>query len=148
MNEATIRTSLAIRKTLTDGTVVMDYSSRPTGFNADVTGTNGPTPGAVAIATSGTIISFAQLTTPGLCRLMNMDDDNYVTYGIWDPALSKFYPLGELQPGESYVLRLSRFLQTEIGTGTGTVGGGGHTTSLKMYAQASTANVLVEAFEK
>lgn len=131
-DEAQIRSSLQINK----GN--LRYSSQPTAFRADVSGTNGPTPGAIAVATTGTNVSFAALTTPGLCRLMNLDSTNYVTWGIYDGAF--FFPLGEILPGESYVIRLSRILGSESpGTGTGN--------SLRMVANTAACNVAVEAFE-
>ena len=139
-NEARITNSLQIVAGYTD------YQARPTAFTATVTGRKGPTPGAISVAATGTVVSFAELAQPALCRIQNLDTVNYITYGIWDPETSRFYPLGELLPGESYILRLSRFLHEEYGTGTGTVGGPS-TNSLKMYANASTAVVLVEAFE-
>lgn len=127
----------------------VDYQSKPTSFTADVAGEKGPSPGAVSVLGTGTDIDFSQLEDPGLCRIQNLDDDNYLTYGIWDPELSKFYPLGELLPGETFVLRLSRLLQEEVGTGTGTDSEEAPASNrLRFYANASTSNVLVEAFER
>lgn len=135
-NEATIRTSLMIKK----GNIF--YQSNPTAFKANVTGTKGPVPGAIAVSTTGTNIDFSQLVTPSLCRLMNLDATNFVTYGIYDGA--SFFPLGELLPGESYVLRLSRFLGEEfIGTGTPA-----DVNQFRMKADTSACNVLIEAFEQ
>lgn len=125
----------------------IDYRSSPTAFTADVSAQKGPSPGAITVSPSGTDVDLSQLDDPGLCRIMNIDDDNYVTFGIWDPEMSKFYPVGELLPGESFVLRLSRLLQEEVGTGTGTVGGAS-TNTLRFYAQASNSFVVVEAFER
>lgn len=140
--EARIVSSLYIRKAAGNIT----YQSQPTSFVADVDGSKGPTPGALTVPTGGKIILFNELTTPGLCRLINYDQTNYVTYGIYDPDYDRFYPLGELLPGESYVLRLSRIFRQEYdGTGTGT-----SPPSCYFFMKANTAqcNVSVEAFEK
>lgn len=137
-NEATIRTSLMIKK----GNIF--YQSNPTAFKANVTGTKGPVPGAVSIAATvtGTDIDFSELVTPGLCRLQNLDATNFVTYGIWDGV--SFFPLGELLPGETYVLRLSRYLGEEF-AGTGTPA---DVNTFRMKADTAACNVLVEAFEQ
>lgn len=142
--ESQVQTSLRIKK----GNLL--YQSQPNAFNADVAGTNGPSPGAVTIATKPTSISFAQLNTMGgLCRIMNIDTTNFVTWGILDSVTHHFYPLGEMLPGETYVLRLSRKLGTEYGTGAGTgtdVVGTGDTLAFK--ADNAQVVVLVEAFDK
>lgn len=123
-NEAAIKSSLSITK----GN--LQYQSRPGSFNADVTGAKGPTPGAVAIATSpGTDISFSELTTPGFVRIQNLDSTNFVEFGIWDG--STFHELGELQPGEEYVFRFSRNMS-----------------GFRMKADTAAVNCVVEAFEK
>lgn len=138
-DEASIRCSLQIINS------PLEYGSKPTQFNADVSGIKGPSPGAVAVSTAGTDIDLSELTTPGLCRIMNLDATNYVEFGIWDPEGSKFYPLGEILAGETYVLRLSRNLQEEFGTGTGTTGD--DTNRLRFKADTAAVDVLVEAFE-
>ena len=138
-DEAQIRSSLFIRK----GEI--DYQSRPTVFSADVSGTKGPTPGAVTFSTAGEDVDLTGLTVPGLCRLQNQDPTNYVTYGIWDPEGNTFYPLGELLSGESYVLRLSRDIEEEFGTGGGTTGP--NTNRLRIKADTAACVVLVEVFE-
>lgn len=138
-NEATIRTSLIIKSG------ELDYGSKPTAFNADVAGSKGPSPGAITVATTGTDVDLSELSSPSLCRLMNLDGTNYVTVGVWDPENSLFFPSLELLPGETYIVRLSRFLQWEFGTGTGT--SGSETNTLRMYADTAACDVLVEAFE-
>lgn len=140
-NEAEIRSSLQISK---DN---LEYRGQPTVFNADVTGTKGPTPGAITVSTAGTDVDLTALTTPGLCRIQNLEADggNYVSYGMWDPEGSKYLPLGELLPGESYVLRLARDIEEEYGTGTGTTGAS--TNRLRFKANTAACVVLVEAFE-
>jgi len=141
-NEAQINSSLTIRK-LSGSIALIDYVSRPTAFSADVTGTKGPTPGAVTISTSGTDIDLTGLTTPGLVRLHNQDATNYVEWGIRDASTGRFYPVGELLPGESYVFRFARSVGDEYYSTTGTDTGN----SLHMKANTDSVVVLVEAFE-
>lgn len=140
-NEIRVQTSLQIRK----GSQV--YQSQPTSFNADMAGSRGPTPGAILISRNGTDVDLSQLTAlGGLCRLMNLDDTNWVEYGVYEPATFRFYPLGEILPGESYVIRLSRWLGYEVGTGVGTGSIGGSNT-FRLKANAAACVVLVEAFD-
>ena len=114
----------------------LDYNSSPISFSADMTGRKGPTPGAVTVTTSGTVISLAQLTTPGICFIQNLDETNYVQYGIYDTTSSTFFPLGELLAGEFTILRLARDIGAEwLGTGTN-VGN-------SLYFKANTASVVV-----
>lgn len=131
-NEATVRTSLQIRKT-SGQTTLLEYASQPSGFLATVTGTKGPTPGAMLASTTGTDVSLTQLTTPGLCRIMNQDVTNFVEVGIFDGVIT-FYPLMKLLAGESYVFRLSA--DVEAGAAT-----------LRIRANTAAVNVLVECFE-
>lgn len=139
-DEATVRVSLNINK---DN---LSYQSQPQGFTVDVDGVNGPTPGAVTVSATGTDISLSQLTVPGMCHLRNIDDSNYVEYGIKEPSTGFFYPLGEIGPGESYVLKLSRNIRQEYtNTGTGTSAG---TNTFHMKANGGSAVVVIEAFER
>ena len=143
-DEAQVRVSLSIRKT--SGIITMiDYQSRRA-FSADVTGTKGPTPGALTIPVGGKVVSFEELSTAGFCMLHNLDTTNYVEYGIRDPDSDRFYPLGEIGPGETYILKLTRNLNEEyIGTGTGTSSPGN-----QFFMKANTADVVVsvECFER
>ncbi len=141
-DEATVRSSLQIRK---DN---LQYSSLPSSFMADVSGTKGPVPGALAVDSLGTLVDFSELTTPGLCRIHNLDADTYIEYGIWDPETAIFFPLGEVQAGESYILRLSRNLQAEYGTGSGTATTDTNRLKLRAPSGQGSVNVVVEAFEK
>lgn len=143
--EAQIRSSLQILKK-TGAITQINYQSRPTSFKANVAGTKGPSPGAVTVTVAGTDIDFSELTDPGLCHLHNQDAVNFVEYGVWDPEGNTFYPLGELLPGEAFPLRLSRNLQQEFGTGTGT--SGADTNRLRLKADTASVSVLVEAFER
>jgi len=121
---------IRIQSTLTIEKGNLNYSSRPTLFQADVSAAapTGPSPGSLLAATAGTDVSLTQLTTPGVCRISNLDTDNFVEYGIWDS--STFHELGEILPGEFYVLRLSRNM-----------------TGLRLKANTAACECLVEAFE-
>jgi hypothetical protein len=144
--EAQIQISLQINKN--DDAGIVQHRSYPTQFTTDVNGAVGPTPGAVKVSVYGTGISFSELSVPSLCRLTNQDADNYVSYGVYDLDTDVFYPLGELLPGEFFLLRLSRKLgwsQSMAGTGTGTVGT--QDKQLYLLAHEDTCVVLVEAFE-
>lgn len=139
-NEATIRTRLEVK------VANLDYRSTPVQFEADVQSAKpkGPTPGNVLIPVDGTDIDLSELDTPGLCRIMNVDGTNYVQFGIWDG--STFFPLGEVLPGETYVLRLARNLGEEYGTGTGTTGAA--INKLRFKADTAAVNVIVDAFNR
>lgn len=138
--EATVRTSLQIRL----GN--LEYQSNPTYFTADLTVAKGPTPGSVTVSTDGTDIDFSELTEPGLCRVMNVDPTNFVEYGVWDPALQDLFVFGEILPGETFIVRLSRNLgETYEDTGTGTTGA---TRTLRFKANNAPCVVIVEAFER
>lgn len=137
-NEAQIYSNLAI----TSGE--LQYQSLPAYFNADVAGSKGPAPGAFLADTTGTKVDLSELTTPGLCRIVNLDPTNYVTVGLYDPDTTTFYPLMELLPGESYVFRFSRDVGLSYGTGTGT-----NDSDAEVHVRGNVAacNVSVEAFE-
>ncbi len=142
-NEAQIRISLNIRL----GTLT--YQSSPTGYNADVLTNHGYTPGTILVSKYGTDVDLTQLSQPGLCIIQNLDDTNFVEYGIYDldSPNAAFYPLGEVLPGEIYLLRLSRLLGYQLGTGSGTASGD---TGLRLRFKANTAacRVKIEAFER
>lgn len=135
-NEAKITNSLQIYV----GT--LQYSSLPNQFMCNVSTARGPTPGAIAVSTNGTNVNLDALTTPGLCRIMNIG--NYrIEWGIHDGSI--FHPIGEVEPGESYIVKLSRNLGVEEAqTGTGTTGKVNH-----LYVRAVTAasTALIEVFE-
>lgn len=142
-NEANIQSRLSVRK-LSGSSVLLDYTSGQASFVADVNGTKGPTPGAVTISTAGTNIDLTALTTPGFCRISNQDATNYFEWGIKDASSGIFYPMGEVLPGESYVIRLSRNVGEEYYSTTGTDAGN------SVHCKANTASVvaLIECFER
>ena len=147
-NEARVQSSLVIRSSDTG----MDYRSNPTTFLADVANPRGPKPGLLTVTPHEVeVVSFSPLTTPALCRIQNLDPDTVLEYGVWDAGISKFFPLGEVQPGESYVIRLSRNLGKDY-VGTGTVSETGPSYLGIKCGQVSgtadhTVNALVEAFD-
>ena len=128
-NEARVHSSLQI----VQGNI--NYSSAPTSFTADVTGTKGPTPGAISVPLAGCEVDLSELTTAGFCRFLNLDETNYVQRGIWVGAT--FYEVDEIGPGESYVVKLSRTIQT-----AGTPGN-----ALGLMSVGGVCDVVVEAFE-
>lgn len=143
-DEARINSSLQIRISNGD-TVLLDYTSRPNSFTADVSGTKGPSPGAFSVPVTGKIINLEELVQPGLYRISNLDATNFFEYGIYDPQTDLFYPWGECLPGESYIGRFSRNIMEEyLSTGTGTTG-----STNRIFLKANTAAVvaLLEAFE-
>lgn len=138
-NEAQIRASLLIQK----GN--LRYQSQPTAFSADITTGKGPVPGAIAVATTGTNVDLSELEQPGFVRLMNLDETNYVEWGVWDTERSVFFQVGELKPGEIALFRLSRNFGEEFaGPGTGTTAA---TNLLRLMANIAACVVLVEAFD-
>lgn len=145
-SEGRVQSGLTITKRSSDNSMILlDYMARPASFSVDVNGLKGPTPGSLQIPVGGEIVNLGELVTPGLVRLMNCDETNYVEYGIYDPGIGIFYPFGELGPGESYILKFSRNLLEEfVGTGTGTTSAGN-----RFFMKANTAPcvVLVDAFE-
>lgn len=138
-NEIQVRSSLQVN----NGN--LRYQSQPTAFTATQNGgAKGPTPGMLSVSTTGTDVDLSQLSTPGVCRIMNLDDTNYIEWGIHDGSL--FHPIGEALPGESYVIRFSRNLGEEEsvpGTGTTAV-----LNAFYLRANTGTCQVLVEAFEQ
>ena len=136
-NEATINCGLQIR------IGNLDYRSLPVSFRASVSGIGGPSPGTIVATTAGVDVGFSQLLNPGLCRIMNLDTANYIEWGIHDGV--KFYPVGEVRPGECYVIRLAHlFGETDTAFGTGTVPSAA---ALHIKANGASCPVLVEAFE-
>lgn len=121
--------------------------SRTAAFNPDVAGAKGPVPGAITVTPVGVDVDFSELTTPGLCIISNLDETSYFEYGIWDPEGAIFYPLGEVLPGESWPLRLARFLQAEYGTGSGTAVTTTNRLRLRSVSGSGNINAVVEAFE-
>ena len=145
--EATITSLLQINKNN------LKYLNQGGSFTADIVGTaKGPTPGAIAVSVSYTVVNLSQLTTPGLCRISSLEaatSSNVIQVGIYDSQVASFYPLMELLPGESYVIRLSRLINKEILPGTGTsVTDSTPEGSLALKSSPGVGIALVEAFER
>lgn len=133
VNEIRVNCSLNIKK----GN--LQYQSLPAQFTANMSGSAGPAPGQITATTGGTNVSLASLTTMGgVCRIQNLDLVNFIDYGIWNG--STYFPLGEVGPGESWPIRLSRFILFGA-TGTAAVN------SLRIRANGASCKVLVEAFD-
>jgi hypothetical protein len=139
-SEATVRVSLSIR------VGNQQYQSNPTTFQADVSRAAPASPGRVTVGVNGTSIDLSKVATAGFCWIQNLDETNFVEYGIRDPSNGRFYPLGELLPGEFYLLRLSRnILEDYTNTGTGTTG---DVNQFWFKADTAPCEVDVQAFEK
>jgi hypothetical protein len=143
-DEVRVQISLQIRK----GN--LDYQSKPTSFVTDFEGTKGPTPASIAVLEEGTDINLSELAVlGGLCWIQNLDDAEFVTYGIMNNTIGVFFPLGEALPGEVYLLRISRYLGYEFdttGTGTGT-GTAGSDNTLHFRSSAGEVQVRIDAFD-
>lgn len=121
-NEATIKCSLQILKNN------LQYRNYPTDFQGDITGENGPTPGAFNVTTAGVDVDLSELTTPGYCVIRNLDSTNFFEIGLF--ISSTFHELAEVLPGESYVIRLSR-----------------NVSNLRLKADTAALKASVECFE-
>lgn len=141
-NEARIQSSLQIK---VDN---VDYQSRPTAFQADVSVGRGPTPGTVLVDSStATAISLSVLTTPGLCKIHNLSETGYVVVGIHDGT--SFFPCMEFLAGECFVFRLPRHLGDEfVGSGTPSDVNTLRALSFGGDQDGGDSYVCVEAFEK
>jgi len=118
---------------VTNGT--LQFNSLPKTVAITQTTKNGPSPGAVTVSTSGTTVSLASLTTPGVCWLFNNDATNYVRYGLY--ISSTFYPFGKLKPGEGAVFRLSDDILTANTAAA----------VFRMQANSASCVVQVQAFD-
>lgn len=148
--EVTVRSLLQVR--IVDPTtniLTLQYQSNPSQFLGNLSTAKGPIPGSVNVTPNGTDVDLSKLSRPGYVRFMNQDANNYVDVGLYVLATGTFFPLFEIQPGESYVMRFSRNLFEEVvGATTGTAAGTPYS-SLRIRATNahSSVNVLVEAFE-
>ncbi len=142
-DEAKLQISLQI----TNG--ALQVQTRPTSFQMDIEEEGGPTPGTITVPTTGVDVDLTELINPGLCWMQNLDDENYVEYGVHDGSI--FHPVGELPPassvgGKPFVIYLSRNLGEEHDVaGTGTTG---TVNSFHMKAIGATCLVRVEAYER
>lgn len=156
--EVTATSSLNIRKVDPDAATVVINKVYQGVYVDTMTGTKGPTPGALTAAVrgdGGTQVSFAQLTRPGWCWFEHLGredesasvEGDYVDVGMYDPVEHKFYPLFELRPGMKFPLPLSRNIQESfLGPGTGSAGLG-ETTRLMLIGYPVAQRVSVEAYQ-
>jgi len=144
-NEITLRSSLQIRQ----GSLF--YQSQPSGFNANMAGSRGPSPGYLTAKQPGTPVDLSQLAKlGGWAVIYNMDPadgrTSFLEVCVYDPDTNELYPFAELLPGENFPIRLSRYLGSEFGlhTGTGPTGSG-----VKLYLKGVGADVgaRVDAFD-
>lgn len=142
-NEGQISIGLQITKIISGIKLIEERIQ--SGYRFTVTGEKGPLPGAFTVAVAGTDVDLTEITNlGGICTFKNQDDANFVSWGAWDGI--EFIPIGELLPGEEFIIRLSRNLGQEYGAGTGTTGAGNKTWRFK--ADTAPVNVLVRAFDK
>jgi len=52
----------------------------------------------ITATTVGVDVDMSNLTTEGICRLLNVDETNFVEWG--PKSGGTFYPLGKMKPGE------------------------------------------------
>lgn len=146
-SEASVRISLQIRA----GNLIY-RSPGNNGYSANVPApyssapVAGPTPGAVLIQLNHTEPSLAQLKTPGLCYLQNLDSVNTVEVGVLNTLLNAFIPVFELLPTECTVVRLSRMLGQDLQPGTGTGSIAGHVNKLSLKASIAACWCIIDAF--
>lgn len=102
----------------------------------------GPTVGQIDVPVTGVDVDTTLVTQPGVIRIMNLDTTNYITVGM--KTGTDFLPMIEIGPGETYVLKLYRYLG-EVFVGTGSSSG---TSVLHAAANTSSCKVLFEVFSK
>ncbi len=144
-SEINVRGNLQIRAGNTN------YSSPVQAFIDDMAGRAGPTPGSILVDTDGVNVDLSELTQPTWCEIINQSEitDNYIEYGLWVPDTGTFLPLGEVAPGQSTVLKLSRNLGRRYeGDGTGTGPESPSDIALRLRAGFQSAYASVNAFEK
>ena len=140
-NQAVVSTSMSI----TRGSL-----NRPLTSNDVIvmTGLAGPTPGNVLAAVNHTVVNLTALTTPGLCRIQNLDANNTVYYGIYSSHYNDFFPLGRLLPGMTNYLYLSDLLGKDLTPVTGTGPGDAFTNNFALKALTAPCWCLVEVFDQ
>ena len=140
----TVPNTLNVQCGISGGVGNLILPGLPSGFQTQMAGYKGPTPGSITVPVGGVDVSLAQLTVlGGLCTVQNVDGANWVDLGIHDVTHNTYSPMIELWPGESYTFRLSRKLGEEyVGTGTG-----GGSTALRIRANKASCDVIVSAYD-
>ncbi len=123
----------------------LEYNSTPSSVQQDMDSATakGPYPGARTIATTGTDELFAELDTPGLCWLHNLDTVNWVDYGI--RSGTEFRVLGRVRPGKCALFEFSPdMMETHYTTGTGSTG---DVNVFHMRANDAPVRLRIDCFE-
>lgn len=124
----------------------LNHRSSNSAFQADMSGTKGPSPGMINVSQNGTDIDLSELDDPGYCRFHNPGATRTITVGVWDGTNSKFFPVFEIPPGESAVMKLAADIEEEYsGTGTGT---SSDVTTLRAKSEGGAGVLIVDAFDR
>ncbi len=147
MADIVVQASLQVNKMSGDLTqVLVREFTQPTTFTADMIGESGPYVGAVVAQLTHTNLDLSVVLGGGLCWVMNQDEDNFVTLGIYDQLTNQFIPYQELLPGEITVIRLSRYIGTNLDPGTGTGTAGLNPSFWAVKADVAPCSVLFKVF--
>lgn len=143
-DEITVRQFVSVR----NGNLV--YAPPQAQFTIDLTGAFGPAPGALVATYDGVDVDLSAFTSPALMHIYNQEPDGGVTvsWGVHDPEVDRYYPVGMLAPGDHAVVQLDDLFGGEFYPATGT-GSATTTNSLRVKAKdAAGANVFVGVFER
>lgn len=133
-NEIQVTSSLRVLKRDTDGTLLIDYTAKPTNVIASMSGNHGPEGGIILATTAGTDFDFPDITAGGgFVRFMNQGP-NRIYVGLFDSANAVFHPFMALEKGESFVLRLAHTIFDGFA-------------NLRAQAVGSNSYLLAEAFD-
>jgi hypothetical protein len=124
----------------------LQYSSKPTSFKVSPVNFRGPSPGLIKqVPTAGVDVNLSQLTQPGVAWIQNLDANNKVVVGIFDPAINKFIPFLDVLPGEFWPIRLSQYIFEDFNA-TGTSIGDTNLT-LRIKSINNPCDVRVDCFD-
>lgn len=146
-NEITVRNLLQI----TAGNVKYSTPKDAANFTLDMVGRRGPTPGLMRVTVDGVDADLSLLDTPGVGDITNLSEvtGNWIEYGIYDQDYERFYPLGKVNPGQTWPIQFSPNMFGEFssggGTGTGTSGPSNNT--LRFRSRLEDCDVVLSAFE-
>lgn len=112
-------------------------------INASLAAAQGPTPGAVLCAITGTQINLSALTNKGgWAFIQNQDPVNFVSLGMYDGSF--FHPMLDLLALEFIIIRISSLIGEELaGTSIHSAGD-----SFMIKADTAQCWVNVQAFNK
>ena len=145
-NPITVRTSVTIRASQL--TYNWPFSS---GYTLPLTNQNGPIPGYLLVPTHGVNLVLTGLVSPRLCAMVNLDPNNYIDYGPYDPEggslADNFVPVWELPPGSVPIVQcFSSLFAKEYGTGTGTALGS--KIALRLKARTVACGAIINVFDR